>query len=148
MPCNDVSESLRITLDPTDRVTGYSLAKITCGGAVKGGELLDEWIIGQSVESILALKAETVTGPAILGRVKEYLRLKHLFTLQEALALYVGQSSGGTDRAVVITRVECDEASTELRAEILLPILTEKIKACGLCGDACGGAKSEKPART
>jgi hypothetical protein len=127
-------------LDPADRVTGYSLAKITCGGAVKGGELLDEWVIGRSVESILALDAETVAAGPILGRAKEYLRLKHLFTLQEALALYIGHSSGGTDRAVVIAGVECDAAGTELRAEILLPILTEKIKACGHCGDACRGA--------
>ena len=142
MPCNDVTERLTVRLDHADRVVGYSMSKMTCGGNVKGDDLLDEWILDRDVETVLAIDPADLASRPVLGRVKEYLRFKHLFSVQAALAGYLGRSLPDDDCAVTIVGVEYDRTGAEVRAEIHPPLLTEKIEACGLCGDSCGGSEA------
>lgn len=140
MPCNDVTEELRVALDSRDRVTRYSLSKITCGGSVAGDGLLNDMVLDHPIQEILALGPEALAGRTPAGSVEEYLGLKHLLAIQAVLAEYTGQQTPDTGRLLSITGVAYDTDGVEVSAVIKLPILTEKITACGRCGDRCRGA--------
>jgi hypothetical protein len=60
MPCNDVTEVLSLTLDPDDRLTHYSLIKLTCGGGVGNPSLLKKWIANKPASEILSTSTETI----------------------------------------------------------------------------------------
>lgn len=117
----------------------YSLAKVTCGGAVRGADLLDNWIIGQPIETILAFRPDQIASTNRESPVREYLRVKHLLAVQAALAEYIGQSSSEKDRPLTLTRVDHCEHGVELSGVLNISVMTEQINACGSCGSGCGG---------
>jgi hypothetical protein len=138
MPCTDVTEVLVLSLDNSDRVQTYSLHKETCGGAVAGRGLIRDWVKHREVAEVLALQpAELLMQTNRRGTVNEYLTLKHLFSIQGALAAYRGEMADHEPGLLQIESIEYAPDETRLQARIKLDVLTEKIKACGLCGDAC-----------
>lgn len=137
MPCTNVTELLELTLDSEDRVLDYSLTKETCGGKVAGRGLIRDWVKLKSAESVLALLPQEMLEKSDNPDVTtEYLRLKHLFSVQAALATLFGSDSG-TEGFITVESVQYALDETRLSARVDLDILTDKIKACGLCGDAC-----------
>lgn len=139
MPCTDVTELLTLTLDNADRVVSYELTKQTCGGAVAGRGLIRDWVKLRPVSEVVALQPATVLAESHRkGTVNEYLTLKHLFSIQAALASYQGQTSNHEPGLLQIESIDHGPDDTRIQARIKLDVLTEKIRACGLCGDACG----------
>ncbi len=138
MPCSDVTERLSLTLDHEDRVIGYELTKQTCGGSVAGRGLIRELVKHRTADEVLALRAETVVADTDgSDDVLEYLRLKHLFSLQAALAVFGGDASDEQSRLLTIESVDYGPDDVTIVATVHLEVLTDKIKACGLC-DGCG----------
>ncbi|MBD3256804.1 hypothetical protein GF377_00120 [candidate division GN15 bacterium] len=139
MPCTDVTELLSITLDTTDRVTLYALHKETCGGAVAGRGLIRDHVKDKTVAEILTLQPGDVVAESDRGgSVNEYLLVKHLLAVQSALAAYEGREADTDTGLLQIEAIEYGPERTVIQARIQLDVLTDKIKACGLCGDSCG----------
>ena len=138
MPCTDITELLTLILDHHDRVTAYTLVKRTCGGAVAGRGLIRDWVKHQDIDRVLALRGEQLLTEPARGPANEYLRLKHLFTVQAALRTYVGVAQDDDLELIEIESIEHSADHSEIRAVVKLSVLTEKIRACGLCGDNCG----------
>jgi hypothetical protein len=137
MPCNNVTETLALVLDTEERIVDYSLHKISCGEPVAGRGLIRRWAKGKTVKQILDLKPVTLSKDgSIDDTVGEYLRLKHLFSIQAALAEFVGNEATQLDDFCTIESVTYSTDGVEIRAAINLDLLTDRIKACGLRGDA------------
>lgn len=138
MPCNDITEVLAIRLDSDERLVDYSLHKISCGEAVAGRGLIRKWAKGKTIAEIMALKPEMVLADEeIDSAVGEYLRLKHLFAIQSALAGFTGDVTTVPGSFCSMESIDYTSDGVSIQASINLDILTDKIKACGLCGDAC-----------
>ena len=135
MPCTDVTEILEITLDARDRVVAYSLSKQTCGGAVAGRGLIRSWVKNKPLDEILTLSpARLVQDSRSPDELQEYLRLKHLFSIQALLGRYSGRPEFDDDSLVEVLSIDYDQSGARIRARLNLEVITEKIKACGLCG--------------
>jgi len=139
MPCTDVTEFLVLDLDDRERVMNYELTKQTCGGAVAGRGLIREWVKGRTVDEILALSPEIVLGGSDnRDTVYEYLCLKHLFSIQAALRAYLGAGLPNGPCPADLLSLEHAPGRITLRARLKLGLITNAIKACGLCGDVAG----------
>ena len=137
MPCNDLTEVLRLTLDRNDRVVGYSLSKLSCGGSVAGRSLIRKWVKHRTVSEIMRLSPEQIIDDIrVEDPLEEYLHLKHLFAIQMALMTFLGKQAGRPSDACVINTVSTSPDGTELLVELKVDLLTSRIKACGLC-DTC-----------
>ncbi len=112
MPCNDVTELIRISLDRDERLTAYSLAKQTCGGAVAGRGLIRDWVKHRLIKDILALSIGSLVDGSAADDLTTYLRLKHLFALQATLRAYTGSPPEADAELVEITSAEHSEDST------------------------------------
>lgn len=145
MPCNDVTEILKLTLDPEDRVIRYSLSKLSCGGAVPGRSLIRKWVKHQTAAAILQLNPKLIVDDVQTeDPIEEYLHLKHLFAIQMALTTFLGGQAGRPDDACVINTISNGPEGTELLVELKVNVLTDKIKSCGLC-DTCGTDEGTTP---
>jgi hypothetical protein len=135
MPCNDVTEVLRLEIGRGDRLKNYSFQKKTCGGAVGAESLLLSRIEGRTVAEFLESHADTFIDfdePA--GEVERYLELKHFFAVRAALEVVTGSAPGGVGSACTIAEIGFDGDTMIIEAEILVAIVAEKIKSCGHCG--------------
>ena len=138
MPCSDVTEELRIELDPQDHLRGYELIKRTCGRAVGERTLMGEAFVGRPATEILALTAEDFAERYdVPDETEMFLRFKHLFAVQAGLRVILGLQSGGATDPLRVARVSCHDDLTFLEAEISVDVITEEIKSCGKC-KGCG----------
>ena len=144
MPCNDVTEVIRIDLDHEDSVTGYELTKRTCGRAVGALTLIGDWVKGRSATDLLSvdLDAFQAAHPAA-DDAEEFLYLKHLFAIQSGLSVYLGIDAGGVDEGCVAESIGCGEDGMEFVGQIKIDVLTDKIASCGKC-KGCGVKKRAK----
>jgi hypothetical protein len=135
MPCDDITESMRIVLDDADRIITYGLTKKTCGGAIGKESLLIDIIRGQEVARVLGMKEiEILRLQAPGSDVERFLALKHLFGIRSVLEAYTGNGKAAADSTCAIARIDFDGADTVIEAEINISLLTERIKACAHCG--------------
>lgn len=136
MPCNDVTEILELTLDADDRVIDYSLNKQTCGGSVAGRGLVRDWVKGKDAAFILSLApAQILADSDNPDPTWEYLRLKHLFSIQSALREYAGGDSDSERRRFVeILTIDFGADGARLTARLNVEVITDEIQACGRCG--------------
>ena len=137
MPCNDISEVIRLRLDHQGRLIDYSLRKNTCGAEIGSTSLLLSLFKGLAPEQVLALDSSMLWQRMQMSEKNEYLYVKHWVALQEALSVYVGRSPGSVSDACRLAEVVCENEAVELTALIAIDALTEKIRACGNCG-SCG----------
>ena len=145
MPCEDVTESLQLRLDQDDRLAGYRLLKRTCGRAVGEESLLAMVLAGMHAEELLAMQPEALFDRyEVTSDEEEFLALKHLLALQGAIAVLLGQADGGPNDAVRMAAVRYGE-ELELEVDIVVEVLTEKIKSCGKCS-GCGVLRKKPPA--
>jgi hypothetical protein len=142
MPCSDVTEILRLELDPQDRLRGYSLTKLTCGGVLGKESLLLKWCGGLSAQEVLSTSVNDFCDAYPTDDdLVEFVRLKHLLALQKGLGALLGLHSARPDDAISLESVEYGPLGTEMVATIKVDAVTEEIKACGRCV-GCGTSKS------
>jgi hypothetical protein len=138
MPCNDVSENLKLVLDHDDRVTFYALSKDSCSGAVGKPSLLKKWIKGRPVDEILEATSETIHAfYPTKSETWQFLYAKHLFVLQHALLALNGTEKARPDDYCAIHSVIYSENGVEMYARMNLSLMTEEIQGCGNCS-SCG----------
>lgn len=139
MPCKDLTELIRVTLDQNDRLTDYCFAKRSCGQGIGGNALLLDKLKGSSLAALLEYTAEGFLDefpPA--EEIDEFLSLKHLFALQSALEVLTGKEPGRRGDPFAAGEITYDQDETIVQGRIHIDLLTEKIEACGGCG-SCGG---------
>jgi hypothetical protein len=134
MPCTDVTETLRITLDPQDRVIYYSLSKRTCGGSVGRPSLLKRWIRDRAASEVLAATPEEVLAALPTNSTAwQFLTLKHLYAVKAALSVLTGQSSGLPDDPCAIVSIDQGPDGIRMKSNIRVDILTSQIEECKGC---------------
>lgn len=141
MPCDDITEVLRLEFDAGDRLSHYALNKRTCGRAVGEEELLQEWATGRAPQEILDADLDRflAENPSS-NEAEEFLRLKHFFALRSGCAVYVGKESGGAADPCAIASMSYGPEGTEFVVQLSIEALTGQIKSCGRCG-SCGSRK-------
>ncbi|MEE8409448.1 MAG: hypothetical protein V3T05_07580 [Myxococcota bacterium] len=139
MPCNDISEYLKLTLDGSDCIESFSLQKNTCGAPV-GNVLLINHVAGSSAEEVMSKStADLVPEFYQVKRLDQFLLTKQHVALREALAVYVGMNPGGTDQVFAVEKIEHGAEQTVISGLLKVHVLAEKVEACGNCGCAAKG---------
>lgn len=137
MPCTDVSENIKITLDHDDRVIFYALSKDTCSGAVGKPSLLRKWIRDRSAEDILAATPDILHDfYPTKSNTWQFLYAKHLFAVQRTLQAALGHDTGRPTDYCAVHSVTYTPDGVEIVARLNIDLMTDDIKACGNCG--CG----------
>jgi hypothetical protein len=138
MPCDNLVEQIRITLDDRDRLTGYQFIKQTCGRDVGAGSLLTEFLFGLSVDELLAIDSENLFAICLLeDDISRFVYLKHLFAVQAVLEVYTGSSNGAGNSYCAIVEIGDDRGQVVVDADIDIMLVADKIKACTSCSN-CG----------
>ncbi len=138
MPCDDVTESLRIVISEQDRLESYELIKRSCGRAVGERSLMEDAFQGKTVDELLDIDTDTFAEAHPTGdEVEMFLQLKHLFAVQAGLQALTGVNPAGPSEPVRVASVACEDSRVIIEAEISLDVITEKIEACGKC-KGCG----------
>ena len=138
MPCNDVTEILRLSLDSQDCLFDYSLTKLTCGGVLGKESLLKKWCGGLSARAVLNTSIdEFCTRFPTDDPVVEFVRLKHLLALQKGLSALMGIQAARPDDLIAVESIECDPSGTHLIALLKVDAVAAEIQACGRCA-GCG----------
>jgi hypothetical protein len=137
VPCDDVTEVIDLELDPEDKLRVYALNKRTCGAEIGASALLLEWLAGRSMPDILALTGEDVVQQYAPPQAEEFLYFKHLVAVQEALRVLTGAARGALDDACTAVSVVQEPSGLAFTGHLAVPLMTEKIRACGSCG-SCG----------
>lgn len=135
MPCNDVTETIRIVLDTNERLVSYRLRKSACDKAVGAESLLLDHLKNRSIPEILKLDPASLRLEYIAqNEIEDFLRLKHLFALQMAIDTFTGgQAGGGKNASCNIVEVNYGSDGIIIEADISVDIIAERIKACGPC---------------
>lgn len=136
MPCNDVTELIKVAVSQDDRLTYYRISKRACGRTVGTVSLLLDHLKGQKIEQILALDNNTLLAlyPAE-EKADSFVRLKHLLSLKAALAAFVGEDEGGPNSVCAIAEINFNGQHHIIDAEIKVKLMTDKIVACGIHHD-------------
>jgi hypothetical protein len=143
VPCNNIVEQIRITLDDRDRLTGYRFIKQTCGQDVGARSLLTEFLLGLSVDELLAIDSERLLAVCRPEEdVSRFLHLKHLFALQAVLEVYTGRSNGAKNSLCSVAEIGDDLGQAVIDADIDVGLVADKINAC----DGCSGCVPDLPA--
>lgn len=138
MPCRDVTEIIHLVLDDSDRLKTYTFSKKTCGQGVGVESLLLDYIYGYSTDELIQYDPESLLSRSVVtDDVDAFLILKHLFAIQAAVEVLVGNTSGSKNDPCKAAEICYDGEETIIEAQISVDILTEKIKACGAC-KGCG----------
>lgn len=142
MPCDNISESIRIALDSDDRLKSYRLYKKSCGAEVGDESLLQYQLRDRTVTEILNLGIEQFTrGIAGLNEIDRFLATKHFFAVRLALKVLIGKQDGGPNVDCRIVEINYDEEGLTFEADIELAAVAGKIRECAQCGPPCIGNK-------
>lgn len=134
MPCNNVSENLKLILDHEDRVTFYSLSKDTCSGAIGKPSLLKKWIKNRSAEDVLMSSSEDIHSfYPTRSQTWQFLYAKHLFVVQQAIRALLGEADSRPTDYCAIHSVIYTETGVEMYARMNMDLMTDEIEACGNC---------------
>jgi hypothetical protein len=142
MPCNDITELIRVVLDDSDRLLDYRFVKRTCGQGVGVDTLLLPVLAGQRVDEILAISPEQfLEVHPCAEAIEEFLALKHLIAVQAALEVLTGRASGGPGELCAAAEISYENGACVLEARITVEAVTEKIRSCGGCR-GCGKVRT------
>ena len=135
MPCQDITDHLRIRLDTQDRVSRYALRKLSCGGAVGNQSMIIDWLENQKADDILdADVGQFLDQHRTEDVVEEYLLLKHFLAVRAGLAIFLGRESGAVENYCQVEAIRSSDSGTEILAQIAVEGMTAEISACGRCG--------------
>jgi len=131
MPCQDLTEILKIKLDQNENLINYSLSKKTCHKSIGTEGLLLGFLIKKSITKIIELKLEEILLKIENNPITEYLHKKHLISINKALNVYIGQPTT-TNPEVRLESIEHNQSKeTILIFTIKLNLNTAKIIPCG-----------------
>ncbi len=131
MPCNDLTEILKISLDNDSCLIDYSLKKLTCERAVVDSSLILKILKGLSADEILGASIESISPQKPPeDDTERYLQVKHLQAVQSGLEVLMGYREGKPDDKCVIESINHGPDGTELTARIKLGLRTDDIKSC------------------
>ena len=134
MPCADITDRIELVLDHHDRVLDYTLRKLTCGAEIGQANLLAQMVCGQPIKKIMALHGDDVVTHFSLREEQEFLYFKHLIAVQEALAVFCGDSAGNPTSACVTEAISTDEKGFTFTGQLAVELMTDRIQACSGCG--------------
>lgn len=138
MPCSDITEMIRVTLNEHDTLESYEFVKKTCGQGVGLKSLLLDQLRGATLDEILALTPEIfLESYPVAEPIEEFLGLKHLFAVQAALEVLTGAQSGGPEDLCAAAEIVFDGTLLTVEGRIRIDLVTERIKSCGGC-KSCG----------
>ncbi len=138
MPCNDITDLLKILVDQNDKFIRYTLRKKTCGGDVGRRAMLTEWLKNKSINEILELSPQALFDKfPTKSKTWEYLYLKHFIAIKSGLAIIIGENSGGIKDFCTVDSVEYTSDGITLLAELSAEGMSDEIKACSGCA-TCG----------
>lgn len=141
MPCDDVTEIVRLQLDADDRLVAYELTKRSCGRAVGERSLVSAWAAGRAADDLLAADVDAfLDAHPTEDETEEFLYLKHFFAVRAALAVMLGREAGGVFDLCTAEEIAADGAGSSFVGRLRVGVLTEKIKSCGRCA-GCGTKK-------
>lgn len=144
MPCQDVTELIRIVVDDSDRLKDYRFTKRTCGRGVGVDALLMEILGGRAVQDILEISPDQFLAEHPSSEpLEEFLGLKHLIAVQSALQVLCGEEAGGPEALCAAAEIAFEGGDTILEAVIRVDLVTEEIKSCGNCR-GCGNSKKPR----
>lgn len=134
MPCNDVSENLKLILDHDDRVIFYALSKDTCSGAIGKPSLLKKWIKNKTASEVLTATSDDIHAfYPTRSETWQFLYAKHLFVVQQAVRALLGETSSRPTDYCAIHSVIYTEQGVEMYARMNMDLMTDEIVACGNC---------------
>lgn len=137
MPCNDVTDILKILLDNSDRVLKYTLIKKSCGKRVGGRSLIINWLKGSRARDVIDTSSDTfLEAHKVSDPIEEYLMLKHFLAVQEGLSILFGENAGGVNNYCTVDTIRQGPNGLEIIAMIKSEMMTDQIKACAQCGCA------------
>lgn len=137
MPCDDITEQIKITLDKEERLLSYHLMKRACGKRIGSQISIIDNLRRKNVDEIIAVDRETFIENGNTGNdVDMFIKLKHLFAIQMALAVYRGAEPGGPNDICSIAEIGFDGENSVIDADIRIDLITSKIEACGFCNPA------------
>jgi hypothetical protein len=144
MPCSDVTEIIQAVVGDDDCLLSYRFVKRTCGQGVGANSLLEDVLVGQSVDEILAIAPEEfLESHPTEEAIEEFLGLKHLIAVQSVLEVLIGQVAGGAEDMCAAAEISYEAGATTIDAVIKVDLVTERIKSCGNC-KGCGTSKKKK----
>ncbi len=147
MPCDDITESLRLVLDGQDRLADYELIKRTCGRAVGERDLLATRLTGTPARELLELDGgDFADSLGIADDTELFLHLKHFFAIQAGIRALLGEVAAGVSDPVRVARVYTEGDAVAIEAEISIDVLTDQIKSCGKC-KGCGAFSAKALAK-
>lgn len=134
MPCKDITDFLRIRINPDGRLLNYALRKKTCKGEVGQKSLLESWLLDRPVEEIVELSPEELFREFPTNdEVDEYLLIKHFIAVKAGLGILLGRESGGVNDFCTVDSILSSPNGTELLAELKVAAMTAEISACASC---------------
>ena len=149
MPCDNVTEKIRLVIDKDDRLVSYKLVKKSCNGLLGQESMLIDLLKDKTTKQILAVDAAAFRNSySAQSDVEEFIALKHFFAIKSALEAVIGNTPGGADSSCAIAQVNYDNGNLIVEADIAVDIVTEKIRACGICAGCGIKSFSEKKVRT
>jgi hypothetical protein len=143
MPCQDITEVIELRLDGADRLVSYRLNKRTCGAEIGQQSLLLPWVAGVIPETVLDLEASSILDAANANADEEFLYIKHLVALQEALKVLIGAASDAPRDLCTPCAITADADGVTFEGLISIQAVTTQIKSCGNCG-SCGSHRKPK----
>jgi hypothetical protein len=143
MPCNDITDTLKILLSHDDRLLKYALRKKTCGGEVGRKALIGKWLKNRSADEIIATPIEEVLkAHPTRSDVREFMVVKHFLAVRTGLEIMLGRTSGGVKDYCKVARIEHGPDGMLLEADLSVQGMTDEIRACGNCAN-CGSSVSK-----
>jgi len=134
MPCNDITDILKIVVDNDDHIVRYGMEKQSCGSAVGGQGRVRKWLYARNVDQVLA----ATTGDFLIDFVtddpiEEYLYLKHFLAAKKSLEILLGRESGSKENYCTVDTVRHGPKGMEIVVLIKSDLMTDEIQACGNC---------------
>ncbi len=134
MPCNDITDQLRLRLGNSNKVERYELTKVSCGGRIGKQNMIQDWLDDLDAEQVLNATPQEFLGSfSVEDELEEYLLLKQFFSVRAGVAILLGREAGGPNDFCTVETINHSERGTVLRAYIRIDTITDEIKACGNC---------------
>lgn len=134
MPCEDITDILKLKIDSNDKLVKYSLTKLTCGGQVGGDDLILKWLSKFTMDEIYNLTIDDFTkAHPTDDEIIEYLLLKQFLAVKSGISMVLGHESGGKDSYCTVESISYGPNGMIVKAMINIEAITAEIKSCGRC---------------
>ena len=135
MPCSDITETIKIILDPNDRLVDYTFLKRACGGNIGQKSMLLPQLKDKTVEEIIKLsQADLIDKIKPEDKSEEFLIMKHLSVIQFCFEMHYGKKELDPKNIINIYSINYGEDGTVLEADVKLVLDINRIEPCGNCG--------------